>query len=87
MRDDACPTAGTTIPATLTAQGKRRPTLSRRPESKTHAIGPGRLLGYAFAVSPPFVAGLGLLALPLPGVIDLGPRVIHRDVLILNFLL
>lgn len=38
-------------------------------------------------VSPPFVVGIGVLALSLMGVIDLGPRVLHREILILNLLL
>lgn len=38
-------------------------------------------------VAPPFVAGIGVLALSLLGVVDLGSRVVERDLLILNLLL
>ncbi|HET9063147.1 MAG TPA: hypothetical protein VFO62_07655, partial [Candidatus Binatia bacterium] len=41
---------------------------------------------YALVVSPPFLVAIGALALSLAGVVDLGPRVLERDVLILNLL-
>jgi len=57
------------------------PTLSPR-----FSVRAKRFVRYALVVSPPFLVAIGALVLSLAGVVDLDPRILERDVLILNLL-